>query len=283
MSTRRSLAFAFLDRYASLLIGVASSMVLARVLTPGEVGVYSVTMALLALVSTVRDVGAGQYLLQEPNLTRDRIRAVWCVQLGVGLILGALVVVASTPVAAFYREPRMRDIMLLLALNYVVNPFGSVTYAWLMREMRYDAIAIIRFSASVATAVTSIGLAMRGWGPISLALGSLCGTVVNALTSVAFRPSGYPWMPGVREVGSWLVFTRQWPGGHVPSARDRRGVFSDPLPVCARCTRAACIGAILPDRFHLCDRPERLFRGRARLPRRSRNTFAVRSPVGSVG
>jgi O-antigen/teichoic acid export membrane protein len=206
LSTRRSLVFSFLDRYASLAVGIASSMLLARLLTPSEVGVFSVAMALLAMVQTVRDLGAGQYLLQEKELTPDRIRAVWSVQLGLGILLGVIVVSLSQPVAAFYREPRMRDIMLLLALSYLINPFGSVTYAWLMREMRYDAIAVIRFSATIAGAFTSVILAQAGHGPISLAWGSLCTTAVNAGVSVMFRPHGYPWMPGLREIGRVLSF-----------------------------------------------------------------------------
>ena len=40
MSTRNSLFFSFLDRYASLAISVVSSMVIARLLTPAEIGVH---------------------------------------------------------------------------------------------------------------------------------------------------------------------------------------------------------------------------------------------------
>ena len=69
MSTRRSLFFSFLDRYASLLISVLSSMLIARLLTPTEIGVYSVVMVLLIFASTVSDMGTGQYLVQERNLT----------------------------------------------------------------------------------------------------------------------------------------------------------------------------------------------------------------------
>lgn len=76
MSTRKSLFFSFLDRYASLAITVISSMVIARLLTPAEIGVFSVTLVLLSFVTTLRDMGAGQYLVQEINLTTERIRAV---------------------------------------------------------------------------------------------------------------------------------------------------------------------------------------------------------------
>jgi O-antigen/teichoic acid export membrane protein len=209
MSTRKSLFFSFLDRYASLAISVVSSMVIARLLTPADIGVFSVTMVLLMFLSTVRDMGAGQYLVQEKELTTERIRAVWAVQLGLGLGLGFLVLLASYPVAVFYREPRMRDIMLVVALNYVINPFGSLTYAWNMREMRFDIIALIRFSATVVGAVVSAVLAWKSFGPISLALGSLASTVVNALMSTFFRPAHFPWLPGVREVKRVLKFGSQ--------------------------------------------------------------------------
>ncbi|MBK9574229.1 MAG: oligosaccharide flippase family protein [Rhodoferax sp.] len=209
MSTRRSLFYSFLDRYASLLIAVVSSMVIARLLTPTEVGVFSVTMVLLMFVATVRDMGAGQYLVQEKELTTERIRAVWAVQLGLGLGLAALVVLASHPVAVFYNEPRMRDIMLVVALNYAINPFGSLTYAWLMREMQFESVALMRFSASASGAVVAIWLAWKGHGPISLAYGSMASTLVNALMSVYFRPKSFPWLPGVSEIRRVLVFGSQ--------------------------------------------------------------------------
>ena len=206
MPTRKSLLFSFLDRYAGLLISVASSMVIARLLTPTEIGVFSVTMVLLAFVATVRDMGAGQYLVQERDLTTERIRAVWAVQLGLGFALACLVALASYPVAIFYREPRMRDIMLLVALNYLINPFGSLTYAWLMREMRFQSVAVMRFSASASGASVAIWLAWKGYGPISLAFGSLASTVVNSLVAVYFRPRSFPWLPGMHEIRRVLTF-----------------------------------------------------------------------------
>jgi O-antigen/teichoic acid export membrane protein len=206
MPTRKSLFFSFLDRYAGLIISVGSSMVIARLLTPTEIGVYSVTMVLLAFASTVRDMGAGQYLVQERDLTTARIRAVWSVQLGLGFGLACVVALASYPVAIFYNEPRMRDIMLLVALNYLVNPFGSLTYAWLMREMHFQSVAMMRFLSSISGAFVAIWLAWKGYGPISLAFGSLASTVVNALVAVYFRPKSFPWLPGIHEIRHVLEF-----------------------------------------------------------------------------
>lgn len=209
MSIRKSLAYSFLDRYASLVITVASTMVLARLLTPNEVGAFSVTMVVISMMTTMRDLGAGQYLVQEKELTHDRIRAVWAVQLGLGVLMALAVLAASIPAGAFYADARVTNIMLVLALGYLVNPLGSVTYAWLIREMRYDATAIMRFASNVTNALTSIWLAWRGHGAISLAWGSLAGTVVNALVATRYRPPNYPWLPGTRELRRVLAFGSQ--------------------------------------------------------------------------
>lgn len=190
-------------------------MVIARLLTPADIGVFSVTMVLLSFITTVRDLGAGNYLVQERELTPDRVRAVWAIQLGLGLLLACVVLAACIPVSLFYAEPRMREIMLVVAATYALNPFGSLTYAWQIREMRFDTLALVRFSATVTGAVISIYLAWRGVGPVSLAYGSLGATVVNALMAVHFRPKWFPWMPGVKEIRRVLAYGSQTTGAAI--------------------------------------------------------------------
>lgn len=206
MSVRRALVFSFIDRNASLLVGIASSMAVARLLTPADIGVFSVVMVLMSFATSWRDFGAGQYLVQEPELTPDRIAAVWTLQLGIGCLLALITVAGSVPAARFYDEPRMTVIMWVLAASYLVNPFGSLTYAWLMRHMRFEALAVMRFSAAVTGAIVSVTCAWRGMGAISLAWGNLASVLANALVSFAFRPAELPLLPRTKEVPRVLRF-----------------------------------------------------------------------------
>jgi O-antigen/teichoic acid export membrane protein len=206
MSIRKSLLKALLDRYVTLAVNLGSMVVLARLLTPSEVGAFSVAMVLISVMSMMRQMGAGQYLVQEKELTEDRIRAVWAVQLGVGLLLAAVVAGMAVPAGHLYGDVRIRDILLVLAVNFVVTPFGSVTASWLTRQMRFGALAVINFAYVAANALVSIVLAWHGHGAISLAWGNLAGTVANALVAACFRPENYPWLPGLREVRRVLAF-----------------------------------------------------------------------------
>lgn len=215
LTIRKSLVYSYLDRYASLILSIVASMIIARLLTPADIGVFSVTMVLLGFVTAVRDMGAGGYLVQEKELTPDRVRAVWAVQLGLGIVLALLVLIASVPVASFYNEPRIRNIMLVVALTYAINPFGSLTYAWQIREMRFDTLALVRFSASLAGAAVSVSLAWRDFGPISLAFGALGSTLVNAAMAIYFRPKWFPWLPGIKEIRRVLAFGTQSTGATI--------------------------------------------------------------------
>lgn len=206
VSTRKALALSFLDRYSGLVLHTASSMVIARLLSPSEIGVYSVTMVLLGFIATFRDLGAGQYLVQQKELTEERIRATWSVQLGLGLVLALVVLAAAVPTAAFYNEPRMLEIMMVLALNFAITPFLAFPNAWLVREMRFGTIAAIRFSGSLVHAGTAIGLAWAGYGPVSLAWANALTTLSGILViGLLVRPS-MPWkltFHGITEVVSF--------------------------------------------------------------------------------
>ncbi|KAK6021127.1 hypothetical protein OSTOST_13211 [Ostertagia ostertagi] len=112
----------------------------------------------------------------------------------------------AIPVAHIYKDERLRNILFLLALNFAVTPFGSITHAWLARELRFGSMAVIQFSNTAANATVSIGLAWSGWGAVSLAWGNLAAAVVSALVATFFRPSSLPWLPGFTEIRRVLSF-----------------------------------------------------------------------------
>jgi O-antigen/teichoic acid export membrane protein len=206
LSTRKALALSFLDRYSGLVIHTVSAMVVARLLTPSQIGVYSVTMVLLGFIATFRDLGAGQYLVQNKSLTEEKMRATWSVQLGLGLFFAVLVLAAAVPVARFYGEPLMVEIMLILALNFAITPFQAYPYAWLVREMRFGSIAGVRFTGALMHGVSAVGLAWLGFGPVSLAWANTLSTVVGIVAVWLIARPNLPWRPIMRGIGDVILF-----------------------------------------------------------------------------
>lgn len=198
-SLKRSLFFSFLDRYASLAITVLSSLVIARLLKPSEIGMFSIAMTFTTLLTTMRDLGVGSYLIQEKDLTVERIRSAWAVQLCMAALCSSVLMLLAAPLARYFNEPLLRDLLYVVSINFLLIPFGALNYSLLIRDMRFEAVAVIRTSQTLVLACVSIGTAYTGHGALSLAYGNLAGVVVAAIAGIALRRN-VPWIPSFREV-----------------------------------------------------------------------------------
>ena len=139
-SVRKSLLTSFAEKYTVAAIEVPTSLVIARLLTPEEIGVFSVAAVLVSLAHMLRDFGVGQYIIQEKELTPDRFRTAFGFTLLFAWAIAGLLILISLPVAMYYHEPGIRDVIIVLALNFFLLPFSSVVLASLRREMNFTAI-----------------------------------------------------------------------------------------------------------------------------------------------
>src|SRR5687768_5304857 len=118
MSIRRSLFIQFLNSYSGTAIAFVSVVILARLLTPQEIGVFSVCMAFVGFLHTLRDFGIGAYLLQERHLDKEILRSAYGLALLFAWSAGGILALSSGAVADFFHEPGVRSVTLVLALNF---------------------------------------------------------------------------------------------------------------------------------------------------------------------
>lgn len=205
-SIRKSLAFSALDSYVGLVLQIASTVVIARILTPEQTGVFAVAAVFAALASTFRDFGVAEYLIQEKELTDDTIRAALTVNIAISWTMAVLMFGLSPLAADFYRSPGVAQVMRVQAVNFLLIPFGAVTMAWFRREMNMKPIFIAGLLANITSFCVAISLALAGWGYMALAWSSLAGVVVTVGVSVWLRPQAFPRWPGLNGVGRVLQF-----------------------------------------------------------------------------
>ncbi len=177
---RRSLGFAFLERYLLIGLQLLSFTMLARLLTPPQIGLYSVSMALISMAQVVRDFGLANYLIQHKELGREDIGSA----MGVSLLLGGSLFVginAAAPwIAQFYGEAALVGIVRIISVNFLILPFNSVSIALLRRDMRFDRLMRVNVAAAIVGTFTTLGLAWSGAGSASLAWGEIASSLTIA-------------------------------------------------------------------------------------------------------
>src|SRR5690348_7071957 len=170
---RRSLVYSFSERYAMIIINLAMTAVVARLLTPTEIGIFAVGMSVVLLIETIREFGVGIYLIQARELTREDVRTAFTVSLALSTLLGGTVWALAGPVADFYSEPGVKVVLRLATVGFVLVPFSGPILALLRRDLNFGPIAVINIAGSLANAVTVVTLATLDFGYVSLAWGSI--------------------------------------------------------------------------------------------------------------
>lgn len=183
MKIRTAIAAAAAGQYVSTAVQFISAIVIARLLRPDEIGVFSLGMSVVAISHALRDFGVSNYIIQKEEVEERTLTAAFFFSLLSGSLLAVVLAALSGPTADFYGDQRVRTVLLLLAVNMALTPLGTVTMARLRRNMWFGSLAAIVAAASVLTAAVSISLAWFGWGYRALPLGALAGTATTVIGS----------------------------------------------------------------------------------------------------
>ena len=218
------MGIAFLTQYSEMVIQFVGMMILARIITSEQVGIYSVAAFLMALLHVFRDFGVAKYIIQSQSLSTQRIRSA----LGVAILLAwtvALVLLSLSDVAArFYHEPQVRSILFVMAGSFAVTPVGSVVGAIFRRDMQLKRLAAVRLSCVVVHITVALVLAMLDYGAMSLAWANFASIVMYGIVAAALRPSWVSLVPSFRDVRGILSF------GGVASVGSMAGVAGTNSP-----------------------------------------------------
>jgi O-antigen/teichoic acid export membrane protein len=203
---RKSLLITFSSTYAKLAIQFIASLFIARLLTPEEFGIFSISMLLVLIADTLRNFGVAGYIVQERELTQARLDSASGLNYITSWFVGGLVALLAEPAAGFFDADGVGDVMRLLSLNFLMMPVGAATMAYMRRKLMFDRIAIVRISQTLISTASSVTLAFIGFSYMSLAWGYLLGTVVSIALIWRLKPKGLRIRPSLRETRPVLRF-----------------------------------------------------------------------------
>jgi O-antigen/teichoic acid export membrane protein len=180
---RRHIAISFIQKHLQMIVSIVSVMVLSRLISPEETGVFSIGVAIAALTHAVRDFGVGNFLIKEHEITGLKINTAFTVSFLIAAVLSLVLLAVSMPVAAFYAKPELASIIWITTGGLLLSPFSTVNMALMLRKHAFSDMFKVSMSSSIANAVVAIGLAWMGYGANSLAFGQLASSAVLVLVS----------------------------------------------------------------------------------------------------
>lgn len=187
----RNVGWSAVERWFARVAGMATFVVLGRLLGPEDIGLATLAVAAVGFLGVLSDFGLSTFVVQATDADRRTTSTVFWTALVLGSVAAAVVLLTAGPIAALVGEPGAEPVLRALAAGLVMSSLTCVPAALLVRRMRFRAMAVRGVVAAAVSAVVGIALAATGAGVWALVAQHLA---LSLVTLVWFW-SAARWLP----------------------------------------------------------------------------------------
>ncbi|MBN9433561.1 MAG: lipopolysaccharide biosynthesis protein [Bosea sp.] len=203
---RSSFIFSLAEKYASQMLLIGTTAVMARLLTPAETGLFLTANAVILLADNFRAFGVGTYLVQEKEIDRALVRSAFTLTLLFSFVCAALTFAFSDTVAGLYGAPALGPLLAASSLAFLLTPISGPVIALMQRELAFGRIAFVNVSSALAGSAMTIWLGLNHHGAMSFVWGSVAASALMAILAFAMRPELSIFVPSLSRARRLLSF-----------------------------------------------------------------------------
>ncbi len=136
----RSSFLLLIMRFIQRSIGLISTLVLARLLTPDDFGIVAIAMLILYFCDTLSTLGSQQYIIQKSEVNDDDINTSWTLDLIMKALIWSVLVISIPTITAFYDKPELENVLYVTSLVLLIGSLKSPGFILLRRQLQYKPI-----------------------------------------------------------------------------------------------------------------------------------------------
>jgi PST family polysaccharide transporter len=226
-------------KWVTQVVSWGSTLLVARILSPGDYGIYGMAMFYMGLVAPIYDLGLSAAVIQRRDMSREQVARLGGLSLLYALGFSLLCMAASPIIAAFYREPRVEPVVIMLSLMFMITAPQMLPRALMARELEFRKLAWVDGTAAITLMVGNLIFALLGFRYWSFVYGGLISATVTTVLAVVWTPHPIAWPAQFRSIRSAATF-----GWQVAFARVGTYVYSNAdFAVVGRVLGRAVLGA----------------------------------------
>jgi len=190
-SIHRMLGWSAVDQIFRLGFQFLVGVVLARLLTPTDFGIYALLAIFVGLASTLANAGLTDALIQRDVTTHQEESTLFIFTITLAFLIAVAMSISAHWIALFYEEPVVVDMTYAMAICVFIGSLGSVQVALFSKQLDFKTTAIIGGVAAAISSLAALLAAFSGWGVWSLVTQTFVATVVSTIL-IWFK---HPWRP----------------------------------------------------------------------------------------
>jgi O-antigen/teichoic acid export membrane protein len=161
----------------------AKTVILARLLTPTEFGVFGIAGVVMAFLEVLAETGINVFLVQEREDIDDYINTAWVVSILRGILISAVLLASASLVSQFFQTPASRGLLVFIAIVPLVRGFINPAVVKFQKELKFARQFWYNLAILAVDTGVSVIFAYLTHSAYALAYGLLAGVVLELVMS----------------------------------------------------------------------------------------------------
>lgn len=166
---------------ASLFVQLGATVILARLLTPADFGILTMVTTFSLLFCSFGLNGFTEAILQREEVTNSLASNMFWANFGIGAFLTVTFIAIGPLLARFYHDSLVTRVATGMSLTILIGSLGWIHLALLGRAMQFRTVSAINVAARFISVISSIVLAVLGWGYWALVVGQVVASIVTVI------------------------------------------------------------------------------------------------------
>ena len=175
-------------RWVDRLIGIVSTLILARLLVPDDFGIVAMASLVVGFIDIIFDLGVNVAVIQRKNPDQAFYNTAWTLRILQSACVASLLVILAPFAADYYNDARVTNAIRLMALSVFVVSFENIGIVTFQKELDFVADAKFTLSKRLVGFFVTIVMTLildSYWGMI---IGALCGRSFSTVLSYVVHP-----------------------------------------------------------------------------------------------
>jgi len=190
----RSAGFMFSGVALRIVLTMASTAILARLLMPEDYGLVALASIVTELAAILNTISLSAILIQRKRLARIQCDTVFWFMAGLGVAASLVIALGAPLFAALLGDERITPLLRVMSVLFFLEQLMVIQHVTMMRLMMFDLDFRVQLGALLVRIAGGVAGGLLGWGPWALVAGSIAAVCF----SVAYMWFEIPYVPRLR-------------------------------------------------------------------------------------
>jgi polysaccharide transporter, PST family len=210
-------------RWSDRLIGLVSTVVLARLLMPEDFGIVAMAMLVVGFVDVFLNMGVNQVLIHNREAEREDYDTAWTVRFVQSLCVGTIVFCTAPLAVDYFDTPDVANVLRVMAFSIVVGGLENIGIITFQKELEFGRDFKFFFIKRIISFIVTLTIAIVFQTYWAMVIGSVVGRLTGVILSYgmhSYRPSfSFARLASIWSFSQWVLFRNI--GGYFDGTIDR--------------------------------------------------------------